>query len=380
VATDVVMPALGVAQETGKLVRWLKAEGDRVMAGEPLMEVETDKVTVEIEAPAEGVLSRVRISEGEEVPVGEVIALIVAPGEAAPGGDGGEPAPSRPERGIPGRSPASPLARRRAKEAGIDLSTLEGTGPGGAVTVADIEAAGATRAATAPSAEAAVGEEAVPVGTVWRRMAERTSGSWTTAPHFFLFREADAGRLVSWQRDLEGQGTVTTYTDLLVKLVASALREHPAVNARWEDGGLVRSKDVNVGIAVATDDGLVVPVIHGADRLAVIEIATRRSDLVSRARERALRPQDVAGGTFTVSNLGMYGIDAFTAVLNPPQAAILAVGRIAERVVARDGRPEVRPVLWLSLSCDHRALDGARGARFLETLASLIEEPSSLMQ
>jgi pyruvate dehydrogenase E2 component (dihydrolipoamide acetyltransferase) len=211
-------------------------------------------------------------------------------------------------------------------------------------------------------------------------MAERMTASWTTAPHFYLVREVDASRLVAWrQRVKSPAGARITYTDLLVRLVAVALSRHPAVNAAWKDGTIAPAADISIGLAVAIDAGLVVPVIHRADALSLTELATRREDLVSRAQAGRLRPADIQGGGFTISNLGMFGIDAFSAIVNPPQAAILAVGRIADRVVAVNGQPAVRPTMVLTLSCDHRALDGARGAQFLGALADLIEEPLALL-
>jgi pyruvate dehydrogenase E2 component (dihydrolipoamide acetyltransferase) len=374
VPTEVVMPALGMAQESGKLLRWLKAEGDPVSAHEPLMEVETDKVTVEIESPAGGVLADVRAGEGDDVPVGDVIALILAEGESAPGHV--QPAAeATPLAAVPigegsssrERVPSSPLARRRAKERGVDLGALRGTGPGGAVVAEDVALEGRAPSATSESA---------PAGPVWQRMVERTSASWTTAPHFYLFRDVEAETLVDWRASIEDRGDgAITITDLLVKVAAEALRRHPEVLARWDGSRVVQAPEVNVGIAVAIDDGLVVPVIHGADALTVEEVAARRRDLVERARAGSLGLDDVRDGTFTLTNLGMYTVDAFAAVINPPQAAILATGRIAERVVPVDGRPAVRRVITLGLSCDHRAIDGARAARFLDTLASLIVEP-----
>jgi pyruvate dehydrogenase E2 component (dihydrolipoamide acetyltransferase) len=403
-ATDVIMPALGMAQETGKVLRWLKSEGEQVLKGEALMEVETDKVTVDVEAPADGTLAAVHVAEGEDVPVGRRVALILAPNEEVPeepeeveesekavaapaseaeaparvavSDDGRERAPAE----IGARRPlASPKARRLAAELGVDLADLAGSGPHGAVVAADIEAAAASPAA-GPMPSPAPTEE-IEVGRVWQRMAERTAESWRTAPHFFLFREVDAGRLSSWRASVRARAgyEAVTVTDLLVKLSAEALRRHPRVNASWRDGTVVASPDVNVGIAVATADGLVVPVIHAADRLSLAELAESRAALVAAARDGRLRPDDVSGGTFTVSNLGMYGVDAFLAVLNPPQAAILAVGRIVERIVPRDGAPAVRPTTVLSISFDHRVVDGARGAEFLDTLASLVEEPAGLV-
>jgi pyruvate dehydrogenase E2 component (dihydrolipoamide acetyltransferase) len=212
-------------------------------------------------------------------------------------------------------------------------------------------------------------------------MAERMTSSWSTAPHFYLVREVNVSRLASWLQQARKQtGAHVTYTDLLVRLVAAAIARNPAVNGSWKDGTIVRNADINIGLAVALDDGLVVPVIHRADTLSLADLATRREDLVSRAQAGKLRPADIQGGGFTISNLGMFGVDAFNAIVNPPQAAILAVGRIADRVVALNGQPAVQPTMVLTLSCDHRALDGARGAQFLGALAELIEEPLALLQ
>jgi pyruvate dehydrogenase E2 component (dihydrolipoamide acetyltransferase) len=211
-------------------------------------------------------------------------------------------------------------------------------------------------------------------------MAERMTASWTTAPHFYLVREVNVSRLVSWrERAGKATGARITYTDLLVRLVVAALARHPRVNASWKDGAIVQNAEINIGLAVAIDDGLVVPVIHRADTLSLLEIAARREDLVSRGQGGKLRRADIQGGGFTISNLGMYGVDAFNAIVNPSQAAILAVGRIADRVVAVNGQPAVQPTMVLTLSCDHRALDGVRGAQFLGALAELIEEPLALL-
>jgi len=373
------MPALELAQETGRVLRWLKAEGDDVAKGEPLMEIETDKVTVDVEAPADGVLAGIGAAEGDEVPVGTTVAFLLGPGEALPDSSVSaqppptSPAPPAPEppphlgRGAGGgppraRPPASPKARRIAAQRGIDLDAIAGSGPGGAIVAEDLESAAAVPA----------------LGAIWRRMAERTTQSWQSTPHFFLLREIDATGLVEAReraRARPGHEAVTP-TDLLVSVAAAALGRHPRVNSSWRDGGVVRHDEVNVGIAVAVEDGLVVPVVHGADRLGLADLAARRAALVAAAREGRLRPEDVAGGTFTISNLGMYGVDAFLAVVNGPQSAILAVGRIADRVVAVDGQPVVRPMLTLGASFDHRVVDGARGAEFLDTLASLAEQPA----
>jgi len=383
------MPALGVAQETGKVIKWLRSEGDEVEQGAPLMEIETDKITVEVEAPASGTLAAVRFAEGADVPVGQVVALILAAGEEAPAAapavvESEEAAPVSAATGGNGsrstarearRPLASPKARRIAKERGVDLSSLTGSGPRGAVLAADVVGAGGAPDAGAPRPAPAE------VGAIWQRMAERTTQSWQTAPHFYLSRDVDAGRLEAWRestRRRDGYERLT-HTDLLVKVAAAALLRHPSVNATWRDGGITESGDVNVGIAVAVDDGLVVPVVHGADGLELRAVVERRVELVDAARAGKLQPADVGGATFTISNLGMYGVDAFAAILNAPQAAILAVGRIADRVVPVDGHAEIRPMCTLTLSFDHRVVDGARGAQFLDTLAELIEEPAGLI-
>jgi pyruvate dehydrogenase E2 component (dihydrolipoamide acetyltransferase) len=389
------MPALGMAQETGKLLRWIKAEGEQVAKGEPLMEVETDKVTVEIEAPADGILGAVSASEGDDVPVGHVIAFVLAEGESAPefvaapaaapaSAANGTSAPSAPEPrpgdnlqlGNTGRRVlASPKARRLAREHGVPIEEIAGSGPYGAVQAADVLAFTTSVPVVVPQ------QAPLETSRAWQVMAERMQQSWTAVPHFYLQRDCDATRLNAWRdaiRKREGYEKVT-HTDLLVKLCAGALLEHPRVNATWANGAVAAQAEVNVGIAVATEDALIVPVVHGADRLTLRDVARRRGELVSRARERKLRPDDVAGGTFTISNLGMFGVDAFHAIVNTPQAAILAVGRILDKVVAVGGAPVVRPTLTLTLSFDHRVVDGAEGARFLDTLAALVEEPAGLV-
>lgn len=390
--SDVIMPMLGMAQETGKVLRWLKREGDAVAKGEPLLEVETDKVTVEIESPAGGTLAAVTVPEGTEVPVGTVIALVLAAGETVEAGApmakpepgpvrevvavAAAPAPVAVSASPPRRRLASPKARRLAEALGVDLDALVGTGPNGAVIAKDVESVGEPA-----HRRAATNGDSFEVGTVWRVMADRTTRAWQEVPHFFLSRDVDASRLESWRaavRKRPGAERVS-HTDLLVKLCAEALRRHPRVNASWRDGAIVPGPGVNIGIAVATGDGLVVPIVHRADTLELAALSARRVEIAEAARAGRLRPEDVQGGTFTVSNLGMYGVDAFQAIVNAPQAAILAVGRIVDRPVAANGEVVVRPVLTLSVSFDHRVVDGARGAEFLDTLAELIEEPAGLV-
>jgi pyruvate dehydrogenase E2 component (dihydrolipoamide acetyltransferase) len=406
-ATDVILPALGMAQDTGKIVEWLKAEGEAVTAGEPLVVIETDKAAVDLEAPATGILSRVAAQVGDEVPVAQVIAVILAPGEAAlspipspKGGGGPEPEPEPEAIAVPGvaaaspsgvggangRRQASPKARRIAAERGVDLVAVRGSGPGGVVLAADVlaaESATLPAASVAPTATSAVPAAAAvdeqSMSTVWRLMAQRTTQSWTTTPHFFLMRELDATAFKQWFAQAEKRATEKlTYTDLLVKVVATALRLHPRLNASWQHGAIVAHDEVNIALAVATADGLVAPVIPRADDLSLSGIARHRAELVARAQTGKTRPSDLQGGTFTISNLGMYGIDAFTAIINSPQAAILAVGALVDRVIPVDGQPAVRPTITLSLSCDHRVVDGARGAQFLATVAELMNDPSGL--
>ncbi len=424
---EVIMPALGMAQDEGVLLRWLKREGEMVEAGEPLMEVATDKVDVQVEAPASGVLTAVTAQEGDEIPVGQVIGLIAAEGEelppapdtaqtnvkpdesaVAPPPDTRAPSPvaarMAAEHGIDlsevstsgeriskedveahlrtavpvGRVLASPKARRLARERGVDLASLAGSGPQGAVLAADVPLE-APAVLTAPLPEPALGQpEQQPVSRMWQIMAQRLTESWNSVPHFYLVREVDAGQLMNWRDLLSADGEVAakvTFTDLLTKLAALSLAAYPRLNSFWQDGVILTNPNVNIGLAVAVEEGLLVPVVHNADRLRVEEIAACRADLVARANNGALQPNDFAGGTFTISNLGMYGVDAFNAIVNPPQAAILAVGRIAERVVALDGQPAVRPMMTLTLSCDHRAVDGVRAAQFLDALVGLVEEP-----
>jgi pyruvate dehydrogenase E2 component (dihydrolipoamide acetyltransferase) len=392
--SDVIMPALGMAQETGKVLRWFKQDGDAVAKGEPLLEVETDKVTVEIESPAGGTLAAVSVPDGVEVPVGTVIAVVLAAGEVvaavadpAPMAEPEPVAGVRPTHAVeavavtsaapPRRRLASPKARRLAEARGIDLDSLSGTGPNGAVTAKDVETIAERRLDVA-----AADGDSFEVGTVWRMMADRTTRSWQGVPHFFLSRDVDASRLDSWRdtvRKRPGAERVS-HTDLLVKLCAEALRRHPQVNASWQDGTIVSRSDVNVGIAVATEGGVVVPVVHRADTLELAALSARRVAIAEAARTGRLRAEDIQGGTFTVSNLGMFGVDRFQAIVNWTQAAILAVGRILERPVALNGEVVVRPVLTLTISFDHRVVDGAGGARFLDTLAELIEEPAGLVR
>jgi pyruvate dehydrogenase E2 component (dihydrolipoamide acetyltransferase) len=430
-ATEVKLPRLGQGMESGTIVRWLKTEGDAVAKGEPLYELDTDKVTQEVEADSTGVLLKIVIAEGE-VDVGTTVGFIGAEGEEvaplpAGNGDGGAPepaavaapAPPKPEAAQPdgveepsrkadaareGGSPpepaprtaveepavraegervkASPLARRIAREQGVDLRLIAGTGPEGRVIAEDVEKAAAASAtprvaATAPASRAE--PEVVELTSTRRTIARRLSEAWE-APVFQLTVTADATELVAARERMvamlrEGE-TKPTVSDLLTRVVASALVRHRAVNAHFSDGKVLRFAGANVGIAVAAPSGLVVPVLRDADRKSVQEIATDRADLVGRARDGKLQLADLESGTFTISNLGMYGIEQFVAVLNPPQVAILAVGSIQDRAVVVDGEIAVEPSMTMTLTCDHRAIDGSEGAGFLRDVKAYVETPA----
>jgi pyruvate dehydrogenase E2 component (dihydrolipoamide acetyltransferase) len=391
-AISVVMPALEMAQETGKLISWLKKEGEAVAKGEPLLEIETDKAVMEIESPADGVLAGVKVQAGTEVPVGQTIAWIVRPGEAPPADEVAiesgrhiTAAASRvslaasASQAVTAKRAAtqpvkiSPKARRLASERGVNLAHVRGSGAGGEILASDILAAAEANA----GATSAGVDSGSPIS---RLMAERTTQSWTTVPHFFVVREVDAGALNEVRQKLgpeieKAQGLKLTHSDLLVALVARVLQKHPHMNASWTGAGVHANAEINIGLAMAVEDGVVVPVIRNADKLELGEIALQRRNLAERARGGKLRPADIAGGTFTISNLGMFGVDAFTAIIIPPQAAILAVGRIADRVVPGDGRPGVRPMMTMTLSSDHRNVDGARAAEFLRDLVEAIGSP-----
>ena len=487
------MPALEMAQETGTLLRWLKQEGEPVQRGEPLMEIETDKVTLEIEAGGSGVLAQVSAAPGDVVPVGQVIALLLAEGEAAPAprfsaagvltprplsrpggresfsgreasstdgreasgvparreGDGAvaasplarrlaaehgvdlrhvaaasgrvtkadveawlerrseegaltpNPFPSwgtgalpagrgaldaREGRGDEGLAAASPLARRLAAEHGLELAALTGSGPQGAVLAADVRAA-AREAEAAAAAEETVAQEArrvVPLTGMRGAIAARTQASAQAAPHISLTLSADMRAALLLQQQLSSavesaSGHKLTLTAVLARVVAETLGSHPRLNARLLDDGIHELRAVNLGVAVALDDGLLVPVIRDCEDLGLAELQARLQELAQRARARQLSASEMSGGSFTLSNLGMYGIEHFTAIINPPEVAILSVGAVQECVVADAGQAAVRPMLQLTINVDHRAVDGAVAAAFLRDVKQLLEDPWSLL-
>jgi pyruvate dehydrogenase E2 component (dihydrolipoamide acetyltransferase) len=415
-ANDVRLPRLGQGMETGTVVKWLKAEGDRVEKGEPLFEVDTDKATQEVEAEHSGVLLRIDVHTGE-VPVGQTVGVIGKEGEQIPAPGEAPSAPSaasQPERtlaAVPRLEPAvveepavsdfqgiisdarararvkaSPLAKRIARERAVDLRAVRGSGPDGRILADDVErslgeptpvAVPAPTPAAAPLPVSSGETESIPLSSIRKTIARRLSAAWQL-PVFQLTISIDmaqANALVARSRELNPETRVTV-TDLLVKVCARALVIHPELNAQFTEEALLRYPSANVGIAVAAPQGLVVPVIASAERLSLVEIAERRSELVGRARESKLSQADLEGGTFTISNLGMFGVEQFTAILNPPQAAILAVGATVERPVVSDGKVVVAPIMSVTLTVDHRAVDGGPAAQFLQTVKTFLEAPA----
>jgi len=402
VATEVKLPRLGQGMESGTIVRWLKSEGEQVKKREPLYELDTDKVTQEVESDVDGILLKIVVAEGE-VDVGTTVAVIgkegeevalqavTAPAAPAPRAQEAEAPPEEPAQpAVPitldasqppadGRVKASPLARRIARERGVDLATVRGTGPDGRVIAEDVEKVAAAPAVGTPAALPAGEVEVVQLTSTRKTIARRLTEAWA-APAFQLGVSVDMTEALALREQLVerlAQGEVKpTVNDVLTKLAAVALVRHRAVNATFDGEQIERHPSAHVGIAVAAPNGLVVPVIRDADRRTIQEIAGARADLVARARDGKLTLADLEGGTFTISNLGMFGVEQFVAVLNPPQVAILAVGAVKDSAVVVDGEIDVAPMLQLVLTCDHRAIDGAEGADFLRTLVAVVEQPA----
>jgi pyruvate dehydrogenase E2 component (dihydrolipoamide acetyltransferase) len=431
-ATKVHMEALSPTMEEGTLVTWLKKEGDQVNEGDVLAEIETDKATMELVARGSGVLRKQAIAEGQSAPVGTVIGVIAGPDEdigdigvapppvdaeapkaeapkaeapkaeapkaearpaprAAPAAPAGPAPATAPAEGNGGRVKASPLARKMAAESGVELQAVQGTGPGGRITKRDIEAATAQPAARAPAAYSAAPRRAaegpdyedVPLTQMRKTIAKRLVTSIGPVPTFYLTMEADMTRTqqarASVNARLEESGIKTSINDFIIKAVAAALVQHPDVNAAWTDTAIRKHNRVHIGVAVAVEEGLITPVVRDADAKGIAEIAQEVRELAKRARERKLQPDEYTGATFSVSNLGMFGIDEFTAIINPPEAAILAVGRVEEKVVVENGEIVARPRMRVTMSCDHRVVDGATGAQFLQTLRQYLEEPALML-
>ncbi|WP_150250927.1 dihydrolipoamide acetyltransferase family protein [Nocardiopsis deserti] len=438
--SEIQMPRLSDTMEEGVISTWVKNVGDKVASGDVLVEIETDKAVMEYEAYEDGYLVKQSVSEGETVPIGAVIGVIGDSPDAVPedSGDSGSEPEAKPEpaeeeqggkaeeiqeaaegteeaEGSEESAPASgdeaarprtsPLARRLAREYGLDINRIQGSGPKGRIVRADIEAArekgssaeetapaarakeeakpSAERAASAPAFDDGRASEELKVSNVRKVIARRLTESKQTVPHFYLRRTIDAEALKAFRAQINEQlsstGVKVSFNDLIVKASATALKLHPAVNTSWVDDKLLQHHRVNVGVAVAVDAGLVVPVLHDTDKATLSEISTRTRELAGKARDGKLKPQEMSGGTFSVSNLGMFGVDSFSAVINPPEAAILAVGAMRQEPVVVDGEVVVRNRISLELSVDHRAVDGAVGAAFLKDLAEILEEPMRII-
>ena len=407
-ATKVHMEALSPTMEEGRLVKWTKHEGDAVKSGETLAEVETDKAVMELVARADGQLIKVMVPEGTTVPVGNVVAWIGKPGEKVDGAGSTEqgavaakPAPAAKAAPAPAAAPAdatrvkaSPLAKRIAKDAGVDLKLLQGSGPGGRVIKRDVEAGATQPRAAVPSVSApgsllpargGAAYEDVPLTQIRKTIAKRLVASIGPIPHFFLTTEIDMERAAEAREALnrqlgeEGGGGKISFNDIVIKAVALALARHRACNAWFQEDHIRYWNDVHVGMAVAIEDGLITPVIRNADMKTLSAIGAEARELAGRARNRRLKPEEYTGATFSVSNLGMFDIDQFTAVINPPEAGIVAIGTIVPKAVPDGDRVVVRRRLRVTMSCDHRVIDGATGAAFLKTLKLMLENPLAML-
>jgi len=399
-ATKVHMEALSPTMEEGRLVKWTKHEGDAVKSGDTLAEVETDKAVMELVARADGQLLQVLVPEGTTVPVGNIVAWIGKPGEKIDGTGGGEPAAAAPKPApaaaapaakAPAPSPvpvaaaadatrvrASPLAKRIAKEAGVDLKLVQGSGPGGRVIKRDVEGAPTSPAATvaAPAPRTGVPYEDVPLTQIRKTIAKRLAASIGPIPHFFLTTEIDMERAAEAR---EALGEKVSFNDIVIKAVALALVQHRACNAWFQEDHIRYWNEVHIGMAVAIEDGLITPVIRNADLKNLRQIGAESRELAGRARTRRLKPEEYTGATFSVSNLGMFDIDQFTAVINPPEAGIVAIGTIVAKAVPDGDRVVVRRRLRVTMSCDHRVIDGATGAAYLKTLKQMLENPLAML-
>ncbi|MEH0421159.1 dihydrolipoamide acetyltransferase family protein [Streptomyces sp. B21-083] len=406
---EIFMPRLSDTMEEGTLSRWLKQEGDLVHKGDAVAEIETDKAVMELEAYDEGPLIHILVAEGTTVPIGTPIAMIGTDSPAtaqkppleqaaqAPDPSAAPPTPPQDPPAVPATTVAtvsdagedsevrtSPLARTLARQNGIDLADLTGSGPGGRIVRADVDAAVPTFSERAAGRSPLVDDdEEVPLSTSRRITAQRLTQSTRQTPHFYLTTIVDAEPLLAFRAQINDRltepGLRISINDLLIKGCATTLRTHPQVNASWDTSRILRHRRIHIGIAVATDDGLIVPVLHDADRKTLTAIAREAHGLAQDARARHVSPASISGGTFTISNLGTYGIDHFTAVINPPQAAILAVGAAQPQPIVRNGELGVGTTMALTLSIDHRVLDGAVAAAFLADLKTLLEQPFSIV-
>lgn len=417
-ALEVVMPQLGLTMVEGKLSRWLKEEGSTVVKGEPLFEVETDKITVTVEAPEDGILARIIVSAGQVAPVSTPVAILAAPGEevdlATETGEDKQPAEIRAtpaakkaardhgidlsgvkgsgsggrileedvlklvsslEEGPKEKSRLTLVAARMAQDHGVDVAGIQGTGIGGRIARADVEQALAGRKETEGMEESQV----MPLTGMRRVIARRMHQSWSVAPHVTINMQVDMSEAVALRDELKNKCVKITYTELYVKVVGKVLAEFPYLNASLADDRIMLHRKINIGVAVALDDGLIVPVVRDADKKGLQEISLEVKELARSARNGQLGPDDIKGGTFTISNLGMYDVDSFTPIINQPEAAILGLNRIVQQPVVKDGAVIIRPCMNISLSFDHRLVDGAVAARFLQRVKEVVENPILLV-
>ncbi len=394
------MPKLGETMGRGKIAKWLKKEGERVERGEPLLEIETDKTTLEVEARGHGILRKILAQEGEVVPITKTIAYIAEEGETLPeeatvktppAATEAQEVEEKPKAEAAARARASPVARKIAEEKGVDLTRVRGTGPGGRITKDDVlrYLASAPAVPAAPTAvEAVTGAipefQTVPMSSMRRVIARKMTDSKARIPHFYISTEVDMTEAAKMRESLipaveARAGVRLSITDLLIKAVATALEEFPQLNATYDGENIRLLRDVNIGIAVGLDEGLIVPVLRRANRMDLVQIASEASRLITKAREKRLREDEFVGGTFTISNLGAFNVDSFTAIINPPETAILAVGTIREKPAVVDGRIEIRKMMNVTLSADHRVVDGLIAARFLQKVKTLLEAPYGLL-
>lgn len=421
-ASVMEMPKLSDTMKEGAIARWLKKEGEKVQVGLPIVEIETDKATMEYEAPSGGVLLKILIGDNQNCGLGDPIAVIGKEGEnwqealdkhkdkkgSSPAAKGAAPkgaspkaattasaqpskssdsqaqksAPETSDSQTNDRLKASPLAKKVAADKGINLGSIQGSGPNGRIVIRDLENVSASSSSSSRSVSG-VDTEKIPLSMMRKTIARRLTESVTQAPHFYLTVSANLGPALKWRKnvmEVVGEENKFSVNDLMIYFVAQALRKHPVVNSSWQEDHILQHNRIHMGVAVALPTGLITPVVRNADSLSVIQIAKKSRDLIKLARDGKLQPDDYSGGTFTISNLGMQGVEEFTAIINPPQAAILAVGAtIPTPVVGPRGDVIVENKIKLTLSCDHRVIDGASGAEFLKTLKSIIEEPLNLM-
>jgi len=413
--SEIIMPKMGDAMTEGKVVRWYKKAGEAVKKGEPVAEIETDKVNLDLEAESDGTLGELAAQEGQVVPVGGLLARILGAGEKeepqqqrratdqkdsvkkttgeyaeaietkGPRRDRSQPvehvAPPPPAARSGSRQRSSPLARKMARELGVPLESLQGSGPQGRIIAKDVAGADVGRASARPGrALASLEDKSIPLSAMRRTIAKRLAESTGPIPHFYLTIDLDVTNLLSVRQQLmDIENTKISVNDFIVRACALALRHHPNVNSSWGDDAIAQHGDVHVGIAVSTPEGLITPVVRNADQKSVREIGDEVRALADKAKNRKLMPNDYQGSTFTISNLGAWGIEEFTAIINPPNSAILAVGAAEARAVVIDRQIVVRDRMKVTMSCDHRVIDGAAGAEFLKTLRQFIEQPLRLV-